>query len=47
MITRRKFLKFMGIATVGGLTLGGYAFGLEPMRGVPPEINLIEIGGEA
>ena len=32
MITRRGFLKALGIVVVSGMSLGGYAFGLEPMR---------------
>ena len=32
MITRRKFLKFLGAAATLGVSLGGYAFAIEPMR---------------
>jgi hypothetical protein len=32
LITRRQFLKAIGLVTIGGMALGGYAFGLEPMR---------------
>lgn len=32
MITRRGVLKAFGLAAMSGLTLGGYAFGLEPFR---------------
>lgn len=32
MITRRGLLKAFGLAALGGLSLGGYAFGYEPMR---------------
>lgn len=32
MLTRRSFLKALGLGTVGTLSLGGYAFALEPLR---------------
>ena len=32
MITRRGFVKALGLAALGTLSLGGYAFGLEPER---------------
>lgn len=32
MITRRKFLKMLGLAATFSVSLGGYAFAIEPMR---------------
>ena len=32
MITRRRFLQTLGLGTLGAVSFGGYAFGLEPMR---------------
>ncbi|NNE21427.1 MAG: metallophosphoesterase [Rhizobiales bacterium] len=32
MITRRKFLKRLGQLFIGGIALGGYSVGIEPMR---------------
>lgn len=32
MITRRKFLKRLGQLFIGGIALGGYSIGIEPMR---------------
>lgn len=32
MITRRRLLKGLGAFALGSVTLGGYAFGIEPMR---------------
>ena len=32
MITRRHLLKALGLTFAGGLALGGYAFGVEPLR---------------
>jgi uncharacterized protein len=32
MLTRRGFLKSIGLAALGTISLGGYAFGVEPLR---------------
>lgn len=44
MITRRRLLQTFGVAALGALSFGGYAFGLEPMRLRVQRYSLLSAG---